>query len=444
MSKQNLTKTDSKTFIISAITIGGALEWYEIGLFISWPLLIQNQAAGFDISLAESINAGAILIIAALALANGGARAIGGWFFGKKGDERGRQVAFPLTLLFATLPSWSLAFLSFFLSYEHWLSYATVIFAFVKFFQGMPAGGELPGAICYLSETADGCNHKKIWNSKRYMCSYALVGPQIGLGLSAIVCLTLKAFLPLDLLVTSAWKYVFMFSGILGVCGFMMRKKIHETAKFMELKVHHKVTHQPLKKLFKKYSSRVFLAALASVYEVVAFAVLSIIPYYYARNPFNLNEQKICIMTLAYAIFSATLMPLIGFLSSKYYSFPWLLSSVFGTLIITPILYFSLLNGALVLSVFFVSLITFFLCIQASILPSILSELFPVQVRYTAIAFSFNICDGILWSSVTGVCILLFNMDQPYFLWMMPLASLTFLLAMRIGRSAFNFKKDLY
>ena len=42
-----------------------------------------------------------------------------------------------------------------------------------------------------------------------------------------------------------------MFSGILGVCGFMMRKKIHETAKFMELKVHHKVTHQPLKKLFK-------------------------------------------------------------------------------------------------------------------------------------------------------------------------------------------------
>ncbi len=179
------SNVDSQTLILSAVTIGSSLEWYEIGIFLSWPLIIERKAAGFDISLAEIITSGTILLLVFLALANGAARALGGWCFGKKGDEHGRKVAFPLTLLIATRPSWSLAVLSFFISYEHWLTYSTILFAAVKFFQGMPAGGELPGAICYLAESATG------FKSRRYMCSYALVRPQIGLGLSAIICLTL-------------------------------------------------------------------------------------------------------------------------------------------------------------------------------------------------------------------------------------------------------------
>ena len=443
MSKPLSRKTDSKPFIITAITIGGALEWYEIGLFISWPLLIQNQAAGFDISVAESINSGVVLVLVALAMANGGARAIGGWFFGKKGDEKGRKVAFPLTLLFATLPSWSLAILSFFLSYELWLTYSAIIFALVKFLQGMPAGGELPGAICYLSETADGLGNNKPWTSRRYMCSYALVGPQIGLGLSAIVCLTLKALFPVEFLVSSVWRYVFIFSGIIGISGFIMRKKIHETAEYLDLRVHHKVTHKPIKTLFKKYSSRVFTAALASVFEIVTFAVLSIVPYYFAREPFSLEGRTIFFITLVYSSLCAVLLPLIGYLSSKFYSFPWLMLSVFGIIVTTPGLYFFLSIGNLVLSIVFVLIATIFLSIQAAILPSILAEIFPVQVRYSGIAFSFNICDGILWSAVTAICVLFCFANRPDFLWMMPISALFFLLAMYFGRSIDSLKNQL-
>lgn len=435
MSKKLSRKIDSKAFIITAITIGGALEWYEIGLFISWPLLIQNRAAGLDISVAESLNASAMIILVAFALANGGARAIGGFFFGKKGDEKGRSVAFPLTLLFATLPSWSLAILSFFLSYEHWLEYSTVIFAIVKFFQGMPAGGELPGAICYLSETANGYHQGSSWLSRRYMCSYALVGPQVGLGLSAIVCLALKELFPIEVLVTSAWKYVFIFSGVIGVIGFLMRKKIHETAEFMELRVHHKVTHKPLKSLFKNYSPRVFLAGLVSVFEIVTFAVLSIVPYYFSTEPFSLDGKTIFFITLLFSGLCAALLPLIGYLSSKYHYFPWLLCSVIGILLSSPALYYFLISGDFIASIITLVIATVFLSIQASILPSILAEIFPIQVRYTGIAFSFNICDGILWSAITGLCAICFNAYRPDFLWIMPAASITFLLAIWLGRS---------
>jgi MHS family proline/betaine transporter-like MFS transporter len=436
MSKPLSRKLDSKTFIIAAITIGGALEWYEIGLFISWPLLVQNQAAGFDISVAESVNASAMIILVAFTLANGSARAIGGFFFGKKGDKKGRSVAFPLTLLFATLPSWSLAILSFFISYEYWLEYSTVIFAIVKFFQGMPAGGELPGAICYLSETASRYHQRSSWLSRRYMCSYALVGPQVGLGLSAIVCLALKELFPIEVLVASAWKYVFVFSGLIGIIGFLMRKKIHETSEFMELRVHHRVIHKPLKILFKKYLSRVFLAGLASVFEIVTFAVLSIVPYYFSRETFSLGEKTIFFITLLFSGLCAALLPLIGYFSSKYYYFPWLLCSVLGIMLTSPALYYFLVSGNFIASIILLVIATIFLSIQASILPSILAEIFPVQVKYTGIAFSFNICDGILWSAITGFCAMYFNVYRPDFLWIMPAARLTFLLAIWLGRSS--------
>lgn len=427
--------SDSKAFILTAITIGGSLEWYEIGLFIYWPLLIQGKAAGFDISLAESLSAGTILLLVALALANGGARAIGGWFFGKKGDEQGRKIAFPLTLLTATLPSWSLALLSFFISYEHWATYSTILFALVKFFQGMPAGGELPGAICYLAETANGFKDDQSWKSNRYMCSFALLGPQVGLALSAIICLVLKAFFPMEFLLTYAWRYVFIFSGLIGIGGYVMRKKIHETAAYLDLKVHHKVTHKPLKSLFSKYFFRVILASVLSIFEVITFSVLSIVPYYYSKAPFNIDGGTIIILALGYSGLCTVLLPLIGLLSSKFTSFPWLKTSVWGIVIAAPILFWALSSGEFVFSLILNCILIFLLSIQGAILPSLLAEIFPVQVRYTGIAFSFNICDGVLWSAFTGICFLLLKYNNPVFIMILPLAAFTFLIGIQMSRA---------
>lgn len=53
----------------------GAIEWFEIGLFISWPLIVQQNTTFFDIPIANTLNTIAII---ALALLTGGARALGG------------------------------------------------------------------------------------------------------------------------------------------------------------------------------------------------------------------------------------------------------------------------------------------------------------------------------------------------------------------------------
>lgn len=432
MGKSEASDKDSKSLIITAITIGGSLEWYEIGIFISWPLIIEKQVAGFDISIAESLNAGLILLLVILAVANGGARALGGWFFGQRGDSHGRQSAFPLTLLVATIPSWSLAILSFFLSYDIWITYSTVIFAVVKFFQGMPAGGELPGAICYLAESGSGRTGSSM-RARRFMCSFALLGPQIGLALSTIVCLILKGLFPEQELQSTVWRYVFIFSGIMGIGGYMMRKRVHETASYLNLKkTHHGVLHKPVKKLFKKLKGRVASGFIFSIYEVTMFSVLQMIPFFYKTFLFELKTGEVFQLALVNSFVMVVLIPIMGRLSSTYFSWPWLKMGIIGGWTFTPVLFFSLLKGYFIVSIISSFLLLICLSIHAAILPSILATMFPVEVRYSGIAFSFNICDGVIWTALTGICIWFLHYSNPLFLFMIPISSLFYFIGKKM------------
>ena len=281
MASINISKlVRPNLFTLAAVNIGGALEWYEIGLFISWPIIIEGKANLFKQSLADSLNLTGILAMIALSLASGGSRGIGAWLFGILGDKTGRKGAFSLSVLLATLPSLILPLLALSVPYELWIGYSPIIFAIVKVFQGIPAGGEFPGAICYLAETGNHCTNQPSWIGRRYMCSYTVLGPQIGLMLSMIVCLILKSMFSTEILVRNGWQIVFLISGLMGLVGYVMRHKLHETHSFLDIKSHHKITANPLKTLFSEHLSNVTFGFIVSIFETVLFIVISLMPLF--------------------------------------------------------------------------------------------------------------------------------------------------------------------
>ena len=294
---------------------------------------------------------------------------------------------------------------------ESWISYSVIIFTIAKFFQGIPAGGELPGAICYLAEASKAHpqqqnQDKPTWTYRRYMCSYALMGPQIGLAFSSLVCLTLKYFLSADDLLSHTWRYVFLISGMAGIGGFIMRKKLHETADFLRFKMHHKTSYTPLKVIAEKYIPRVIFGVMISIFEVVSSSIITVMPLYYYQKPFKMESKSIISINIIFTLIFILLIPTAGKISSKYYKFPWLKLSSWGVIFLSFFLYKSLFLDNFMISIIINIAMIFLLSIQAAILPSVLAELFPVSVRYTGIAFSFNICDGILWSMITSISIL--------------------------------------
>ncbi len=417
-------------FVIMAVNIGGALEWYEIGLFISWPLIILGSSDLFEQTIADSINTG-ILLMMGFAVASGGLRGIGGWFFGWKGDKEGRKGAFTLSILLATLPSLIVPLISFFVPYKEWGRYVAIIFAIVKLFQGIPAGGEFPGAICYLAETGTSHHNVPSWINRRYMCSYTILGPQIGLMLSMIVCLVLKNFFSLEFLLHQGWRIVFLISGLIGVGGFIIRKKLHETSAFMNIKAHREIAINPVRTIFSKFFSKLAFGFILSVFETVLFIVISLIPLYYSKNPFLLSYNEIIYFSLGSTVLRSICLILIGRLLVKYNNFPWLKTSAWGVIVLSFLLYLSFVKGSLLFSIFINIAIIFLYSIQAAVLPSLLAELFPTRVRYTGIAFSFNICDGILLTVVTSICYQIISNNSAYFVFLLPIAGIIFLINMK-------------
>lgn len=418
-------------FVITAVNIGGALEWYEIGLFISWPLIIQESSDFFDQTIADSLNITVVLLMVGLALASGASRGIGAWFFGRKGDKEGRKGAFSLSVLLATLPSLIVPLIAFFVPYEKWSSYSIIIFAIVKLLQGVPAGGEFPGAICYLAETGTIYHDAPSWVGRRYMCSYTILGPQMGLMFSMIVCLILKSLFSLEFLLHQGWKFVFLISGMIGIGGFIIRNKLHETASFLDLKTHHKIALHPIKSAFSKYLSRIMFGFVLSIFETVLFIVISLIPLYYLKNPFNLSYNAVIYFSLVSTILRTVFLVFIGRFLVKYKRFPWLKTSVWGVIFLSFFLYESFVQGSLLFSILINIIIIFLYTIQAAILPSLLAELFPTRIRYTGIAFSFNICDGILLTVVTSICFLIMSKNSASFVFLLPIAGVIYLINMK-------------
>jgi MFS transporter, MHS family, proline/betaine transporter len=91
---------------------------------------------------------------------------------------------------------------------------------------------------------------------------------------------------------------------------------------------------------------------------------------------------------------------IIGRIADKYKKLPLLEISAIGCILLSGLFYLSIkrVDLASTLIVQFI-LVTFFSA-HVALIPSTIAELYPTKIRYTAIGFSFNICDGVLWGVI--------------------------------------------
>ncbi len=154
-------------------------------------------------------------------------------------------------------------------------------------------------------------------------------------------------------------------------------------------------------------------------------------PLYYLRGPFNLSQGKVTLISLGSSILCIILLPLTGYFAAKYKKIPWLNVSAWCVIPFSLLFYKFLIDGSFFLSLITNVIMVFLFSIQASILPSLLARLFPVHVRYTGIAFSFNICDSILWTIITRFCFLLISYNSPSFVLFIPISAVIFLITFK-------------
>jgi|GEM_PF-1241275 MHS family proline/betaine transporter-like MFS transporter len=419
-----LKLSDTERALVRSVTFGSQFEWFEFFLFVYWSRIFETEAhfSGISASVEE-------FIYAILLLCSGlFARPIGGIIFGRMGDKLGRKTAFMRSVIWITLPSIILTLTP---SFPTWAYSSLIYLGIMRLLQGIPAGGELPGALCLLYEGSTDAR-------KQYICSYLFVGSQLGQILSVLLIMLLQAILTHEQLLNWGWRLSFGVSSIMGIFGGFFRKRLfsllHETKDFEDLKTEHRVERSPLKKSFKNYKKRMMLVLFLSIFEVSGFYLI----YYYLferHEILKLNQFYSPMVFILYLVALTIAMPILGSIRHNIKVETLFKISALG-IISTSIPFFFAIDQewSSFLIYLLLTLLMFFFCIQFSFIPSFIAGLFPTQVRFTCIGFSFNITDGVIggiiplfatWlTKITGL--------EAAFVTILPVSALIFLFCLKL------------
>jgi SAM-dependent methyltransferase/MFS family permease len=286
--------------------------------------------------------------------------------------------------------------------------------------------------MCYLAENST--NEK----DRIFKSSFTFVGPQIGLLLSLGVVLFLQKYLSPKVLLQQGWRSAFLSTGLLGIGGYFLRKKLHETRGFNLAQKGHQILQYPVKELFKHHKQEIALACALSTFEIVAFCLITIVHVFYYKEIFNLTQNEnliISIITLvACTIFPPIIGRIAGFFPERFFPariIQLMNLSAWGFIVLSPFFYYAILHKDLIYTLSIQTILVLLFSIQAAILPSLLTRLFPTPIRYTGIGFSFNICDGILWGLVPFISASLIYKTQNIasFVIFFPIAAVIFLIS---------------
>src|SRR6185295_9658587 len=138
---KNFTFEEKKVLILSSL--GGILEFYDFIVYIFLTTILEKvffQASSQFIATLKTL---AIFSIGYLL------RPLGGIVFSHFGDRYGRKVTFMLTIVLMGLPSFAISVLP--TTAQIGIA-APILLLVFRMMQGLALGGEIPGAITFVSE----------------------------------------------------------------------------------------------------------------------------------------------------------------------------------------------------------------------------------------------------------------------------------------------------
>lgn len=368
--------------VIAACSIGNFLEWYDYTLFgyLASVIGIFFFPDKEDAALMNSLLVFAVGFIM---------RPLGSIIFGLIGDRVGRRLALVFSILFMTFPTILLGILPTYLQIGVW---ASILLTILRFVQGIPVGGEVGGILCYLTEIpAPG--------KKCFYGSFAFVGAQFGFIISSIEIYAFEKWMDPAFFLDWGWRLSFLFGGLLGLLGWYLRNKLHETPDFRYAINHHQVLKHPVATAFKNYKMSFFQAfcfsAFASGGFYVAFYFMSI----YFTDILNIPFTESLLVNTLMLIISLVSLPLFGKMGDRFGIKKLIIISTLIVIAVSYFTYYFASQKNLPFAILFQFILVLAMSINFALLPALLSKLFPTPVRYSGVGISYNLSCTLLGGS---------------------------------------------
>jgi len=371
--------------LVIASVLGNALEWYDFFLYGTAAALVFGP---LFFPVGGDPMQGTLLAFSGFAVGFL-ARPLGGLVFGHIGDRYSRKMTLIMTLTLMGATTFIIGLLPVYAQIGIW---APVSLITLRFLQGVASGGEWGGGVLMLSENAP--------SSRRgYFTAWSQMGVSGGFVLSAFAFYLVQK-LPEEDLMSWGWRVPFLLSILIFLVGVYIRKNIRESKAFSQAKPETKHEKIPLMVLIREHPKALLQAIALRLPENGASYIFFTFSVVYAKHIGISTGEIISAVTLAMLVeffsilFWGALSDRIG-LKPVYYigvigllvmAFPffWLLSTGdYGWIMLAMFLGLPFCHGAMI-----------------GTQPCIMSDLFPVRVRYSGLALGHEV--GSIFSGGLG------------------------------------------
>ena len=375
-------KINTPQQVLFASLVGTAVEFFDFYIYATAAVLVFPKlffpASDPATSTLASLATFGIAFVA---------RPIGSAIFGHFGDRIGRKRTLVLALSTMGVSTFVIGCVP---SYHSIGLAAPVLLSLCRFGQGIGLGGEWGGAVLLAVENAP----------PRKRALYGMF-PQLGAPLGFL--LSGGIFLLLSRLLTNAqffawgWRLPFLASAVLVLLGLYVRLSITETQVFQAAARRAGQPHVPMLSVVQHHLRSVVAGVLACLATFTLFYLMTVFALSWGTTALHYDRGTFLILQLIGVLFFALTIPLAAWLAERgrrpVMIGVTVLIALFG-LLLEP-LFTAGMTGALTMMIIGLALMG----VTYGPLGTVVSELFPTNVRYTGSSLAFSLA-GILGASL--------------------------------------------
>jgi len=366
-----LPKQPSMRRLIVAATIGNIFEWFDFVVYGFFAVTIAEvffPTGNPTVSLLITFGAfGLAYFVRPL-----GAIVVGG-YTDRAGRKAGLLLSMALMMIGTTLMAVTPGFATIGLA-------APIIITIARLLQGFSVGGEFGSAVSFLAEHGGG--------RRGFSASWQFATGGLITVLASLFGLTLSSLLTHEQLVDWGWRIPYVFGMLIGPAGLYVRAKVVETPEFLEAE---KPATIPIRDVLRRHPLPVLLALGISIISNSSFYILAYIPTYGVKT-LHLPASTGFTATLIGGAILAIGCPLAGYWSDKLPRRTLLMVITCWLFVLTsyPAFYLMAAWPSLAACIIAVGWLQFVKAGYSGVLPSVLSEQFPVAVRAIGVSLGFS------------------------------------------------------
>jgi len=393
-------KTNRFSFTTPVILCGTLLEWYDFTIFAYLAWVFAN------LFFPQHDPVAGLLAIFAIYASGNIARALSAIWFGQMGDTQGRKHALVYSIALMGIPSILIAITP---TYAVIGIAASVLLVFYRLMQGLAMGGEYQGNAIFLLEGT----------SQRQGLLGSAIVTMIGLGMllaSLVVTVVTAPSMP-----TYAWRFAFLGGGLVALLALYVRYQSTETAAFKLVKQQQQILTIPLLTLIKQKPKNLIIAIIISLGAAgFNYSMIFLPSYFMLIHVFSLHDAT-KLLTISLLI-GQLLTPLAGWISDQRWLIIWrnflpqrwqdsvdnklalMLLGTVCTLLLAYPCYWIYNHGNKVAIIIANLVIGALSCLYLAPKNVLLTQLFPVNMRYTGFGLGHNI--GLALGSIAPILII--------------------------------------